>query len=209
MNEIKSFLKSREKVNLLLVLINILIFVILEIKGNTEDAEFMLQNGASYAPYIVEEGKYYLLVTSMFLHFGIEHLAYNMLCLILMGDMLEKEVGKIRYLFIYFVSGIAGNILSVFLNMKSGEYYVSAGASGAAYAIIGALFWLVIKSKGQATGISVKQMALLVVLYIAESVTSEGVDAGAHIGGLVVGFLLCALLTLSSGRKAKVYDGSM
>lgn len=201
MDEIKEFWESRSTANLLMIIVNVLVFVILEMRGNTEDVEFMLQSGASYAPYIVEEGKYYLLLTCMFLHFGIEHLIYNMLVLLFLGDILEKHVGKIRYLLIYLLGGIAGNCLSVFVDMQRQEFYVSAGASGAGFAIIGAIFWLVIKNKGRLGDIPGQRLAVLIVLSVIEGFTSAGVDGYAHMGGLLAGFLLCALLTISMRRQ--------
>lgn len=199
MEEIKEFLKSRSVVNLTIVTINVVVFLILEMLGDTEDANFMAEHGASYTPYIVQEGRYYLLVTSMFLHFGLDHLFNNMVVLIFLGDTLEKKLGKIRYLLIYFGGGIAGNCLSVFMDAKRVDYAVSAGASGAIFAVIGALFWLVIKNKGRLDGMSGRGFVLMIFLSVFEGFTSTGVDNSAHIGGLLMGFLLC--LILSSGAK--------
>ena len=56
----------------------------------------MMDCGAAYAP-LIESGEYYRLFTSMFLHFGIQHLINNMLLLLFLGDYLERAVGKIRY----------------------------------------------------------------------------------------------------------------
>src|SRR5699024_3481221 len=131
-------------VNLCMVLLNILVFVVLEFWGNTEDPGFMLGHGASFVPLIVERGEYYRLFTSMFLHFGIEHLFNNMLVLIFLGDMLEKLAGKWRYLLIYLLGGLGGNLLSLAMELRSGEFAVSAGASGAIFAVIGALVFLVV-----------------------------------------------------------------
>ena len=101
LQEALDFLQSREKCNLLMVIINIVVFVILEWMGSTTDTMFMLHHGAMYEPLVVERGEYYRLFTCMFLHFGVQHLLYNMLLLIFVGDMLEKAVGKVRYLMIY------------------------------------------------------------------------------------------------------------
>ena len=76
MNDFTEFIKNRRKVNLTMVAVNIIVFIILEILGNTDDPRFMLEHGASYAPLVLE-GEYWRLFTSMFLHFGFEHLAYN------------------------------------------------------------------------------------------------------------------------------------
>ena len=118
MDEIRDFLRSRSVANLTIVIINVAVFLILSCFGDTENADFMAAHGASYTPYIVQDGKYYLLITSMFLHFGLSHLFNNMVVLIFMGDILEKKLGKIRYLLIYFGGGIAGNCLSVYMDIK-------------------------------------------------------------------------------------------
>ena len=97
MDEIRDFLRSRSVANLTIVIINVAVFLILSCFGDTENADFMAAHGASYTPYIVQDGKYYLLITSMFLHFGLSHLFNNMVVLIFMGDILEKKLGKIRY----------------------------------------------------------------------------------------------------------------
>ena len=87
----------------------------LQISGNTEDVMFMLEHGAMFEPLITEEHEYYRIITSMFLHFGIEHLLNNMVILGALGWNLELETGKIRFLIIYLVSGIGGNLLSLYL----------------------------------------------------------------------------------------------
>ena len=95
----------------LLILANIIVFFVLTAKGMTEDAEFMLGHGAMYVPYIINRGEYYRLFTSMFMHFGFDHLANNMVMLLVIGWNLEGEIGKIKFLIIYFLSGLSGNIL--------------------------------------------------------------------------------------------------
>lgn len=205
MEEIKDFFKSRSVVNLTIVMINVIVFLVLSFMGNTENADFMVQHGASYTPYIVQDGKYYLLVTSMFLHFGLDHLFNNMVVLIFMGDVLEKKLGKIRYLFIYFGGGIAGNCLSVYMDLQKAQYPVSAGASGAIFAVIGAILWLIIKNKGRLGDISGRKFVLMIVLSVFQGYTSIGVDNAAHIGGLVIGFFLCMILSIGVKESEDEY----
>lgn len=205
MEEIKDFFKSRSVVNLTIVMINVIVFLVLSFMGDTENADFMVQHGASYTPYIVQDGKYYLLVTSMFLHFGLDHLFNNMVVLIFMGDVLEKKLGKIRYLFIYFGGGIAGNCLSVYMDLQKAQYPVSAGASGAIFAAIGAILWLIIKNKGRLGDISGRKFVLMIVLSVFQGYTSIGVDNAAHIGGLVIGFFLCMILSIGVKESEDEY----
>lgn len=194
MEEIRSFIRSRQPVNLAVVTANILVFVILCILGDTGNTLFMIEHGASFGPLITEGKEYYRLVSCMFLHFGVEHLFYNMLVLIFLGDVLEKEAGKIRYLIIYFVGGIAGNIVSVWFDYRTRDFVVSAGASGAIFAVIGALVWIVIRNKGKLENYSGKRLILMAGLSVAEGLTTSGIDNCAHIGGMITGFLLSMLL---------------
>ncbi len=194
MKEIISFVRSRQPVNFIIVLMNVVVFLVLSVMGDTQDAVFMLNHGASWEPYILEYGEYYRLVTCIFLHFGIDHLFYNMLLLIFLGDSLEQIVGKLRYLAIYLLGGVAGNIVSVWVSAGTENYAVSAGASGAIFAVVGALLWIVIRNGGRLKGYSSQRLFLMAALTIVNGLTTTGVDNMAHIGGLVAGFLLGMLL---------------
>ena len=194
MREIYWFLKSRSKVNLVIVAMNLCVFLVLEVLGNTQNAQFMAEHGAFYLPWVMEYGEYYRLFTSMFLHFGIEHLFNNMLVLLFLGDMLEKEVGKLRYLIIYLVGGVAGNVVSAWHSYRVQDYAVSAGAPGAIFAVIGALLFVVAIHRGRLKQLSGRRLLLMAALTLFQGFTSMGVDNWAHIGGLVSGLLLGAAL---------------
>ena len=176
----------------LLAVVNVIVFLVLSFQGMTEDGRFMLQHGAMYVPYLIKNGEYYRLFTSMFLHFGYDHLFNNMVVLVAMGWNLELEIGKIKFLIVYFVSGLAGNILS-------------ACASGAIFGIIGALLYVAIRNRGRIGEISGKGLVFMVVLTLYYGFTSGGVDNMAHIGGLAAGFLMGVLLY----RKRKDKRGSV
>lgn len=201
MDELVAFFKTRRPMNLLMVSINIVVFFILSFLGNTENAEFMLNHGASFSPLVTEGHEYYRLVTCMFLHFGLQHLINNMLVLIFLGDMLELIAGKVRYLLIYLGGGIAGNILSVMWSMKTGDYAVSAGASGAVFAVIGALICIVLRNKGRIDEMSGRRLIFMAVLSILQGLTSMGIDNSAHIGGLIAGFLIAFVTGAGKSRR--------
>ncbi len=180
---------------------NIAVFLILSIFGDTEDAVFMLRHGAMYEPMVTQEHEFYRIFTSMFLHFGISHLLNNMVLLGALGWNLELEIGKIRFLVIYMVSGIGGNVLSLYHGVSTQEYAVSAGASGAVFGLMGALLYVVILNRGRLGRISGRGMAVMVLLSLYFGFTSGGVDNWAHIGGLISGFLMAAILC----RRKKPY----
>lgn len=177
-----------------LIVINVAVFFILTMFGDTEDAVFMLQHGAMYEPYIIEGHEYYRIFTCLFLHFGITHLLNNMVMLGALGWNLELEIGKVRFVIIYFASGIIGNIVSLFYDLTLEQPAVSAGASGAIFGLMGALLYVVIANRGRLGRLSGRGMLVMVILSLYFGLTSTGVDNLAHIGGLVSGFLLAVLL---------------
>lgn len=175
---------------IVLISINIFVFLILSFSGNTEDAVFMLMHGAMYEPYITVKHEYYRIITSMFLHFGINHIMNNMVMLGALGWNLEKEIGKIRFTVIYMLSGIGANIFSMWWNIMCGENHVSAGASGAIFGLMGALFHVAVSNHGRVGRLSGKGLLMMIILSLYFGFTTVGVDNFAHIGGLIFGFCL-------------------
>lgn len=203
LQEAKDFLSSREKCNLLMVAVNIIIFIWLEAAGSTTDTIFMLRHGAMYEPLVTEAGEYYRLFTCMFLHFGVQHLLYNMLLLIFVGDMLEKAVGKICYLIIYLGGGIVGNLVSMAVTMQTGSYAVSAGASGAIFAVVGALVCLAVRNRNRISREETRRLILMAILSLIEGFTQTGTDAYAHLGGFLGGLVLCLILSFVIPVKSR------
>lgn len=189
----RSFLSA----NTFLILINVAYFIFIEFVGSSENIDTMLKYGASYTPYIIQKKEYYRLFTAMFMHFGISHLANNMLVLYLLGDNLERALGPIKYIILFILSGVAANIVSLSWNL--GNNNVSAGASGAVFAVMGGLLWCIIKNKGRLEDLSFNQIVISLALGIYYGLTSTGVDNIAHIAGAVSGFILSIILY--RGRK--------
>lgn len=182
------------QLTIILAIVNIVVFFGLSFGGITEDAVYMLEHGAMYVPYIMEQGEYYRLFTSMFLHFGFSHLLNNMVTLVIMGRYLEPLVGKVRFLLIYLLSGMGGNLLSGFVEYMTEDYAVSAGASGAIFGLTGALLGLTVIYHGRVGRLTFRDVLLIAVLSLYQGFVSQGVDNLAHIGGLIAGFILTLLL---------------
>ena len=83
---------------------------------------------------LLEEGEYYRLVTSGFLHFSIFHVGMNMLLLFQLGQLLEPAIGRVRFGLLYFASLLAGSFGAVLLSPNA----FSGGASGAVFGLMGA-----------------------------------------------------------------------
>lgn len=177
-----------------LVVINIVIFLLMEITtGSTLDNDVLIPWGAVYTPYI-EGGQYWRLFTAMFLHSGIQHLLNNMLVLLVLGTTIEPEIGKIRYLVIYLLGGVAGNIVSCWFYLRGGTNVVSVGASGAIFAVMGAVIWVIIRNKGRVANLSLFQMLVMLAISLYFGFVATNVANTAHIGGLIAGFLLAVIL---------------
>ena len=164
-------------VTIAVIVINILGFLYLEIRGSTEDVEFMVAHGALFEPMVLYRKEYWRLLTSVFMHFGVEHLANNMLILFVLGDNLERALGKVKYAFFY-----------------QGDYAVSAGASGAIFGVIGGLAYAVAVNRGRLEDLNARQMVILVAFSLYHGFTSSGVNNTAHVAGLFLGILMGMIL---------------
>ena len=192
----KAFAK-RNLITFILIIVNIVIFLIVDFTGGgTSDSEHMIAAGAVYPPLIFDKGQWYRIFTCMFLHFGIEHLINNMLVLGVLGERLEPLAGRIRFLIIYLVGGIGGNLLSLYISSRPGSYAVSAGASGAVFALMGGLIYVILRNRGRVRDLSLQRIIVMAALSIYLGIAGGGVDNAAHIGGLISGFAVAALVYL-------------
>lgn len=192
-------------ISIILAVINVLVFIFLSFGGMTEDAYYMYEMGAMYGPAVLYEGEYYRMFTSIFMHFGFEHLLNNMVSLLVLGKYVEPLVGKVKFLIIYLLSGVGGNILSFLVEQYTRDYAVSAGASGAVFGLTGALLCLVLMNRGRIGTITKQGMFMMIAISLYNGFASSGVDNMAHIGGLVIGFLLTGLLCFKFYAKRRTH----
>lgn len=185
---------KKEPVTAALMLINLIVFVLVEVTGGSQDTMHMIECGAAYTPYILEQGEYYRIFTCMFLHFGMEHLANNMLVLFVLGQRLEPILGKIRFLVIYLLGGMGGSVVSLLMDLKGQEFFISAGASGAVFAVMGAMIYVLLRNRGRVADLSARQILIMAAFSVYFGFAAGGVDNAAHLGGMACGFVLAALL---------------
>ncbi|MDO5136738.1 MAG: rhomboid family intramembrane serine protease [Eubacteriales bacterium] len=193
MEEFQNELK-KVPVTAALILLNLAVFLATDFTGGSENTAHMIQWGASYTPLILEEGEWYRLFTAMFLHFGITHLGNNMLVLFVLGQRLEPAIGKARFLAIYLLAGLGGNLISLGREIQGKDFAVSAGASGAVFGIMGAMLYVLLLCKGRLSDLTARQVLIMAAFSLYFGFTSGGVDNAAHVGGLLCGFLAALLL---------------
>ncbi len=184
-------------VNVTLAAVNAAVFCILEALGDTSSATFMLAHGAMYPPAVLYGGEWWRLLTSAFIHFGISHLLNNLVLLVCLGSYLERAYGKIRFLILYLVCAAGSSLVSMGHMLYTGDLAVSGGASGVVFGMIGALLFLVLKNRGRFEDLSLRRFLLMMALSLYYGFSTTGVDNAAHVGGLIIGFLVGVIFFLA------------
>lgn len=190
------FKPKKAVVTPILILLNMIFFLAMYLfgKGST-NSYTLLKFGAFYKDYILA-GDLYRLITSMFLHIGIIHLFCNMYSLYVVGPQLEGFLGKTKFLMIYFISGLAGNLLSM---VFPGNNTISAGASGAIFGLLGSLLYFGYHYRVYLGSVMKSQIVPLIILNLGIGFVLPGINNAAHIGGLIGG----ALSTMALGVPYK------
>ncbi|MFG2963512.1 MULTISPECIES: rhomboid family intramembrane serine protease [unclassified Streptomyces] len=167
----------------ILIGINLAVFLAIQVRPSLADQLVLIGEWPPkpYAPTMgLVDGEWYRMVTSMFAHQEIWHIGFNMMSLWWLGGPLEAALGRVRYLTLYFVSGLAGSALTYLLVSPTSA---SLGASGAIFGLFGATAVLVRRLRYDMRPV----IALLVINLIFSF--SGGIAWQAHIGGLVAGVI--------------------
>lgn len=184
--DVKQYLKMG---SVILCIINIVIFFACIIRGDASFDQIMDKFSLNWGR-VKNNGEWYRVISSMFLHWDWNHILNNMITLCAIGISLEKIIGR-KWIFIsYFVTGILAGLTSMGYNMFLGEEVYAAGASGAIFGLIGMLAILLITSRADGANISGRRLLIYVVLVIWSSLSTSEIDNAAHIGGFIAGVLL-------------------
>lgn len=175
-----------------LIVINVIVYLLSLIDYNG-----IVNNFANYYLY-VQNGEYYRLITSMFVHANILHLLSNMYALYVIGPIIEKYYGKGKYLLIYLGSGIIGSLFSVVLTN-----YASVGASGAIFGLFGALLYFGYKYRATLDGFLRSSIIPTLLVNLILGFMIPGIDISAHLGGLIGGLLLSYQVGVVNKEKTK------
>jgi rhomboid protease GluP len=197
---VQGLLQSFTVTNFTLIIINVIAYLITHFTPFFGGPKEMLAAGALSWDKVFREKEYYRLLTAMFMHGNFSHLLNNMLVLLFIGDNLERAAGKLKYLLIYFGSGIIAGLTSISYNMwKDNGLYAesttySIGASGAIFGVVGAVLYIVIINRGRLKNISTRQMVFFVIFSLYGGIVNTHIDQAAHVGGFIVGVIFTALL---------------
>ncbi|OAH11855.1 rhomboid family intramembrane serine protease [Streptomyces jeddahensis] len=170
----------------ILVAINLAVFVVQLSIGDRFTDRFSLI-GRAYVPVLgslegIADGQWYRLLTAMFLHGGVVHIAFNMLSLWWIGGPLEAALGRARYIVLYAVSGLAGSALTYLIAAPNQP---SLGASGAIFGLFGATAVLM-----RRMNYDMRPVIALLVINLVFTFTWANIAWEAHVGGLVGGVVV-------------------
>lgn len=164
-----------------------------------------VESALIFAPWLGETQPYRF-IGSAFIHADFWHLIFNMYALWLVGQAVEPVLGKWRYLILYALSAVAGNVAVLALSDPTGISYYTyvVGASGAVFGLFGALFVL-------AQGVSRQTTPLLVLLGInlVLGFIIEGISWQSHIGGLLIGILVAYLFVKSHRARVNIIASTL
>lgn len=149
---------------------------------------------ALYGPSLAVNNEWYRLITSGFLHYGIIHIAFNMYILYMLGNLLEPQLGRVKFISLYFASMLGGAAGALILEPNA----LTAGASGAVFGLLGAAcvsMW----HQGinpMSTGVGRLLLFNIAFTFFLRS----NVSVGGHLGGVIAGSL-CALVITAPAYK--------
>lgn len=184
-------------VTIALIALNTIAFVITVVLGANlllPSVDKMIDLGANFAPLTLSDEPWRL-VTAMFLHYGVLHIAMNMVGLWSGGLLAERMYGRAGYTALYLLAGLAGGVATV--SHKSGV--VSAGASGAIFGVFGAIGAYLLAHRDRIDQVALRRQARGLVFFMGYNLiygaSQKSIDMSAHLGGVVGGFVVGLALT--------------
>jgi rhomboid protease GluP len=218
----------------LLVGINCAVFLAMTVSGvkpMNPAPEQLLHWGADNAGAVLLNGEWWRIVTAMFVHVGILHLATNMWCLWNLGLLAEPLMDSVGVFVVYILTGAAGNLLSTLVNWgwpphdPSGVVYfpVGAGASGAVFGIAGALIVLLKSRRLPVPPLELKKLRRSVIYFAAINLvigfsisggtryfgTGIMIDNMAHLGGFTCGLLFATPMVPRLGSPKSLFQSRL
>jgi membrane associated rhomboid family serine protease len=187
-----------------LVALNVIMFVIEVLTGASGflgggSAQAQLNLGALWPAAVIVNHEYWRMFTSMFLHDGLLHIAFNMWALWIIGGFMEAAVGRLKFVILYFISGFAGSVLVLWAAPVNS---LVVGASGAIFGLFGALAVHAFLNRGRdfQSRALLRNVLFLLVINLVFTFTAGAISWQAHMGGLAAGAATMLAMMLG-GRK--------
>lgn len=197
---------ERGLVTITLIALNVIVFVLELATGSQALTGGSVLLGSKITTLQAELGvfpdaiavnhEYWRLITAMFIHFGVLHIAMNMYVLWVLGRYLERALGPLRFVALYFICGIGGNVVVFLFSNPRG---LSAGASTAVFGLFSAMFFI-----NRKLGLSTSSVVVMIVINLVFTFTVSNISIWGHIGGLATGVLAGLGLAYAPQRNRTV-----
>ncbi|WP_297819115.1 rhomboid family intramembrane serine protease [uncultured Lactobacillus sp.] len=175
-----------------ILIVLLIVFLVETFTGGSTNPAVLIKLGAMNNMMVAAYDQFWRLFTAQFLHIGWLHLASNAVMIYYIGQYLEPIIGSWRFLFIYLLSGVGGNMLSFALGSDSS---IAAGASTALFGLFGAVIAIYLKNKNIPLIYGLGRQALaLAVINLVLDLFMKDIDILGHIGGLAAGFFLSIVI---------------
>jgi len=185
-----------------IIIINIIIFILETLAWGSTDTTVAFNFWAHYTPVIAYQPR--RLFTAMFLHFGILHIAMNMLALNNLWPVIEQIFWKRKYLLIYIFSGLAGNLTVFAVESITGNYSLSAWASWAIFGILWAYLAITLAlSKESKWNFDSKNVISTIIYALAPWFFISWISISAHLWWLIWWFIISYILIIMTKKKLK------
>ncbi|MET8761805.1 rhomboid family intramembrane serine protease [Lentzea sp. NPDC004782] len=190
---------GRPIVTLVLIALNVLAYVVTVFQSGSpmNNDRAGLFSATSMVPELTAQGEWWRVLTSGFMHFGLIHLALNTAVLYVVGQHVEQELGKLRFVAVYFLSLLGGSASAFYFGTVCQEL---AGASGAVFGLMGALLILWKRQR--------RDISTIVVVVGINLVSNLFTNASllGHLGGFVIGGLLTLAMVRAPAQNRNLYQ---
>jgi len=179
--ELKKYFQKKSYATYLIVAVNVIVFIAIELIRPE------LKNALAVSRQAVSDGRWYTILTYMFVHVNYQHIVFNMFVLLAEGSKLENVVGKMKFLAVYLTAGLAGGLLVLLF-----DDYSAVGASGAVYGIMGAMLVVAVINKDKMK-YYLSELIVMIIAGMMESALIPQMGLSVHLIGFVVGVLFIVI----------------
>jgi membrane associated rhomboid family serine protease len=182
----------------LIIAANVVVFLIGLKGGSVINGEGSVQFDLGLNAIPLRDGEWYRLITSGFTHAGILHLGLNMWFIWIIGQMLERAIGSVRFTLLYFAALLAGSAGALIADPLA----LTVGASGAAFGLLGAM---AVGMRQRGMSVLRSDIGMLLILNLGLTFAIPGIAIGGHIGGLIGGGI-CGVALLAPRRERRSWE---